>query len=211
MIRTYGEVNSGFVAGFLEGDGSIGCAIVKGKNGDFFRPIVSFSNNDKEILIKIEKFLGKGCWYTLKYKENYISPTHYLRYDSQVRVLSILEKLNGEWLSRYRRKQLKPILNYLGTRITFQSNLNKNWVRGFVFAEGWVHDAQYIIKEKRYVYRTYGVAQKNQEVLMKVRNWLIKEKVVSYKNPTSIVIQRRGDVKKFERLLDVIEGEYNEN
>lgn len=206
MIKTKIKLDKDFIAGFLEGDGTILHFNMKNKQGyNFFRPIIRFCNNDESTLLKIQNFLGKGVIYIQTY-DNENKPTYYLQYDSKKRVVGVLNKINNIYLSKHRRSQLLPILKKINFNFTFNDSINIKWIAGFAVAEGYKTIISSVKKNKKYSYTRYGITQNNKKLLVKIQK-ILKENdidstiVYKKKGTYEVHINRLKSVAKFEEVF----------
>lgn len=179
MIKCKSNYNSSFIAGFLEGDGTIYHTLVR----NYIKYIIKFCNNNKKFLENIEKFIGKGSWYKQIYTNPNYSPTYYLSYNNQKMVKQIGTLLSKEYLSIYRKKQLKPILEKFKINSCHKKKPNKDWLKGFIAAEGgyWILKISRLHKiNKVYEYKRFGISQNNLRTLLDIRTLLKKLGIKSY-------------------------------
>lgn len=209
MIRCKGEINYSFIVGFLEGDGTILHFNMKNNKGNgFFRPLIRFCNNDKNILYQIQDKLGKGHFHVQHYKSIKYDDTYYLSYDSKKKVSKVLLLLSNNYLSTHRQEQLSHILNNLKMNFIY-NKINNDWIKGFMFAEGHKTIRNYIVKNKEYSYTCYGMTQKNKQVLLDIQTQLLLNNINCniYLNNKSLCytlcIDKRKDVKILEEVFNI--------
>ncbi len=214
MILTETKYPDSFIAGFLEGDGTIQHFMRPDRHGyKFFRPVIRFINTDYGLLECIMEKLGKGCIYSTKPKHGQEYFT--LSYDSQKRVRPITKMLSEQWLSQHRRSQLYPILQKLKIEENYATEIDIEWIKRFAAAEGYlsVVSSTYQLRktnQKRYYdYLVFGLANTNLEVLEKIKEFLEAQGVSSFiqyshDRPTGIKIAGIIAVDKFIDTFDVL-------
>lgn len=208
MIRCRTTYSPSFIAGFLEGDGTILHQIRKGGDGrPFFRPIIRFCNDELWLLNEIEHKLGKGQYHSQSYESKNCRVTHYLSYDSQKRVKPIADMLSQSYLSPHRQQQLRPILDKLNIQPRHAKSITLDWIRGFAAAEGCASWSSSVIKFRDYRYLNYLLFQKDPTVLKCIQGYLKDFDIQCRVSPDGefyrLVVGRLEDVEKFRQLLEV--------
>jgi len=182
-------LNSNWVAGFIDGDGSFALDTV----GTFYRPSLSISQDDPQLLYKIKKFFGCGS-VTQKNARSW----HYRCRSAEQFKKYIIPKLGKAPFQTVKQYQYEIICNeamplFMDKSIPerkchsllqvclekiknsrnivyVNSNtpINEDWVVGFFEAEG---HFSLRLSEARYVFISYKITQKNKLLLEKIQNF----------------------------------------
>lgn len=210
MIKTKGKITPAFIAGFLDGDGSIGCYYcADGSGRRYLTPIIELANNDFMTMLKIEQIMPRGNFITWIHKNQKHAISYKLVFRGNKRVKEVLNFLQGNYFSSYRRHQLRSVFQRLGYCFKFSDELSIDWVRGFMAAEGCSSWQKYINKTGALIniYKRYGMSQKNRELLDKINFFLRKKNIESSIHKDRLYYQlyiNARDVAKFESFFGVL-------
>jgi len=201
------KVTDAFVAGFLEGDGTIQhfyCKNQRGR-GTHFKPMVMFVNTRKSVLEAIREYFGAGWLYERK------DGMFILEFSNKKSVRPVAIVLANQYLSEHRRRQLEPVLAKLGIEPHYKRHVDLDWVKGFFLAEGSLsYDKRsYVIAvgvHETYTFPTACMTNTCRETLEVVQDFLrsigIKTYLCSYRRYPCFVLRIANlFYNKFEEVM----------